>query len=56
MNPCKFLGDKPRCGHPSSVVTHWKSIETEEIFLENRGITVEEFASELDVSVVVLLL
>ena len=33
------------------LINHWKSTEAEEIFLENRGITDEELASELDVSV-----
>ena len=52
MPPCKFLDDKPRCGRPYSVVNYWKSTEAdEEVFLENRVITVEELASELDVSV-----
>ena len=50
MTPFKSLDDKPRCGHPSSVV-HLKSTEVEEIILENQGITVKELASELDASV-----
>ena len=50
MTPCKFL-DKPCSGRPSSVVNHWKSTEAGGIFIENRGITVEELASELDVCV-----
>ena len=50
MTPCKFLDDKRRCGCSSSEVIHWKSTKPE-IFLENWGITVEELASELDVSV-----
>ena len=47
MNRCNFLDDKPRCGRLSSVVNHWKSTEREEIFLENREITLEKLASEL---------
>ena len=46
MTPCKFL-DKLRSGRPSSL----ELTNAEEIFIENRGITVQKLASELDVSV-----
>ena len=51
MPTCKISDDKPRRGRLSSVANHSKSTKADEIFLQYQGITVEELASELDVSV-----
>ena len=51
LTPCHTLDDKPRSGHPSTSRTHDKSTFTNELIQENRGITIEELAANLEVSV-----
>ena len=49
--PCNTLDDKPRSGRPSTSRTDDKSFFTNELIQENRGITIEELAASIEVSV-----